>query len=690
MKENPLRRGEAQFLQYSWKRNDYPSLAILPAITDPVRQYQLRGRRMIAIFLGLLLMGLVVTTAWRLACSFQSITTIVITAFFFAWAEIVLIGFSLSALHLLNSTLAWVCGAMLGFVVTKLSCRFLPPATSLDVTRVTEIARKEWSALSLFQKLVLGSLAIAAVIALAANFALAVAVAPSCWDTLTYHLPRVAYFLQFGSLDYFPANYVYQNAHAKDGSLLLMFAFLGSGRHENAMQFVQFVGWCIGAATVYGLARKAGSSRFASTVCGLLFMLLPECVMEASTCQNDLLVAVCGAGAAYLIFDLRNARELWLAGLPVGLGFGTKISFLPTFVSLVIVVVSILPGLRIRRVVVLLVGIVASISLFSLPAGYAANFRRFGNPVGTPTLIAMDSNANRSALQTIKLGEINLVRFGFEFFSLDGFPRQKSLLLVQHWMRAGPAALAERMIGPRLQTRDMPNLPAFDLERRPKASEDSSYWGPLGFLFIWPIVFLIACRTVGTRAEAGLALAAIAFVCALAVIHPYDPTVGRFMLSAAPFACAAAGSTIMVAFRKQYSRYWIVAVVVLGAFAAICGALFRSGRSFLPFRETPSIFALDRLSQMTVRHPAYRQALHMFDAITPRDATVAVLLPPDSYEFPLFGEGLTRRLLPATTEWRERGALPESAQYAIFSTEILSPDQTDIALGQDWYLRRLK
>jgi hypothetical protein len=644
---------------------------------------------MVAILMGLLLILLVVATAWRLARSFRSLTAFVIAGFFFVWAEVVLIGFALSALHLLNSTFAWISGAALGVVLTALLSKSRRPATTLNVGRIREIALAEWRAISSWQKVVLGVLAAATVIVIAINFAMAAAVAPSCWDTLTYHLPRVAYFLQFGSLDYFPANYVYQVAHAKDGSLLLIFAFLGSGRHENGMQLVQFAAWCVGAPSVYGLARNAGSSRFASIVCGLLFMLLTECVMEAATCQNDLLVAVCGAGAAYFVLELRNSKNIWLAGLPIGLGLGTKLSFLPLFASLFVILFTI-PGPRIewiRRVFVLLVGTVASLVLFSLPAGYAANFRHYGSPVGPPEMVALDSNVNCSVSNLIKIGGMNLVRFGFEFFSLDGLPNAEPVRAVQRWMRAGPAALADRLIGPRLTRPDTALLPAFELERLPTTNENSSTWGPFGFLLIWPSVLLVVCRRIGTRKEAVLAGAAIAFACVFALIHPYDPWIGRMFLSAAPFACAAAGSAITSGLRARYLRYWIVVVMAIGSLTAVCAALFRSGRPIFPFREKPSIFALDRLSQMTVRHKAYRQAIHRFDAMIPRNATVAVLLPGDSYEFPLFGEGLTRRLLPAAIEWRERGTIPEAARYLLFSNQILAPDPTDISLGEDWYLR---
>jgi hypothetical protein len=302
-------------------------------------------------------------------------------------------------------------------------------------------------------------------------------------------------------------------------------------------------------------------------------------------------------------------------------------------------------------------------------------------------MIALDSNVNRSIPQLVEIGGLNLVRMGFDFYSLDGVPKTEPFLAVQRWMRAGPTALADGLIGAQLKRPEIPDVPAFRLERLPTANENLSYWGPLGFLFIWPSVLLVVCRCIGTRIEAVMAGAAITFTCALAFIHPYDPWMGRFLLSAAPLACAATGSTISASFRSRYWRYWIALVVAIGSFAAVSAVLFCSGRPVFPTKERASIFTLDRLSQMTIRHKGYREAIQAFDALTPRDATIAVLLPGDSYEFPLFGKGLTRRLLPAVTEWSQRRRFPEAAQYALFSTEILPPEQTDIPLGCDWYLR---
>ena len=131
--------------------------------------------------------------------------------------------------------------------------------------------------------------------------------------------------------------------------------------------------------------------------------------------------------------------------------------------------------------ILLLIGVIASMASLSLPAGYAANFRRFGNPVGPTEMIAADSNANRSIPQLAEIGGLNLVRMGFDFYSLDGFPDVEPFLTVQRWMRAGPISLAHHIFGAPLERPENPDLPAFRLERLPKTNENSSYWGLSGF-----------------------------------------------------------------------------------------------------------------------------------------------------------------------------------------------------------------
>lgn len=86
---------------------------------------------------------------------------------------------------------------------------------------------------------------------------------------------------------------------------------------------------------------------------------------------------------------------------------------------------------------------------------------------------------------------------------------------------------------------------------------------------------------------------------------------------------------------------------------------------------------------------SYEDAVRRFDAIVPADAVVAVLLEPASFEYPLFGRGLTRRLIPINSFRSGRQPVPSDAEYLVFGSGLEPPRSGDVHLGSDWYLRPL-
>ena len=69
---------------------------------------------------------------------------------------------------------------------------------------------------------------------------------------------------------------------------------------------------------------------------------------------------------------------------------------------------------------------------------------------------------------------------------------------------------------------------------------------------------------------------------------------------------------------------------------------------------------------------------------------MAVSLPEESDEYPLFEEGLTRRLIPINSFRLGRQPLPDVADYLLFSSAVTPVQPADVHLGEDWYLRTLR
>ena len=97
----------------------------------------------------------------------------------------------------------------------------------------------------------------------------------------------------------------------------------------------------------------------------------------------------------------------------------------------------------------------------------------------------------------------------------------------------------------------------------------------------------------------------------------------------------------------------------------------------------------------------YIETLERFEETVPADAVVAVCLEPNSYEYPLFGERRTRRLIPINSFRNGVQPIPPEADYLVynFSRSRPSPyfDPRDVRLGRDWldgpmdvFLKKLK
>ncbi len=155
------------------------------------------------------------------------------------------------------------------------------------------------------------------------------------WDTLAYRFARVFFYLGQGNLLHFSdfSDYRALTYPLNDALLYILPAvYQFDGRTFN---LVSFSCWGMAATGVYFLAQVIGASKLGALVASWLCALAPIILCEAASTNDDVMAAVpmllgmcfaCGA------FQHHSRRCLVLAGLGLGLGFGTKLHwafFLP-------------------------------------------------------------------------------------------------------------------------------------------------------------------------------------------------------------------------------------------------------------------------------------------------------------------------------------------------------------------------
>ncbi len=624
-------------------------------------------------------------------------------------AHIVTFGYILSFINQLSDVRYWL---ILSLIATFISAMILiwnrdtensivlPRFRFVSLMHII-ISIKYWYTkdLSRFEKLILSPLILTTLLLGFLNLTVIIFTAPHHWDGMTYHLARVSYYLQHNNMNYFGANYWAQVVHPKNSSLLLLYTLLVSGLNENLTQLVQFISYWVAVCSVYAISKKAGNSKAHSIFAAMVSALLIEWLMQATTTQNDMILTAYFGATVYSLLAFRETHEwkhLSLAALGIGLAIGTKASsFLPLLSVALVASYAVYWSTtniqrRLRNFSILAGCTLLAVCIFALPAGYIENHRDFGHPFGPQDVRKSHSFEGETIDYIARNGTKNLMRYGFEFLSLDGLPPVGIVRKVQTFIRALPEKIVRRLKID-LGTSEATRAP-FNIQKMPSAHEDGSYWGVLGFGLIWIVVFLSVVGVIKPTDMRILSLAAILFLFSQAYSGPYDPWRGRYFTMCAVFAVPVVGASLRAT--NRFVRAYLLLIVLVGCVSAMLAVVLRTNSTLTPTfygdDKRKSVFTMERIEQLTRNRPKYYEPLKSFDQLVPKGATVAVFLGADSFEYPLFGEHLTRTIIPIRPFEKGLQPTPINAEYLLYTQSFPCADiQEDRYLGADWYLRQL-
>jgi hypothetical protein len=150
---------------------------------------------------------------------------------------------------------------------------------------------------------------------------------PNNWDSMTYHMPRVAHWAQAGSVAHYPTHILRQlwlGPWAEFG-ILHLYVLAGGDRLANLVQWLAFAG-CIAGSVV--VTRMLGGHAAARGLAAVACATLPMAISQASSTQNDLVASFWLLSLGYWVLRYRAAPGPGLAGLvgvSAGLGALTKL-----------------------------------------------------------------------------------------------------------------------------------------------------------------------------------------------------------------------------------------------------------------------------------------------------------------------------------------------------------------------------
>ena len=164
-------------------------------------------------------------------------------------------------------------------------------------------------------------------IVLAVTATLALLAPPNNWDSMTYHMPRVAHWSQAGSVAHYPTRILRQLwlGPGAEFAILHLYVLAGGDRLASLVQWLAFAGCIVGSAVVTG---ALGGGRMARGLAAVACATLPMAISQASSTQNDLVASIWLLSLGYWVLRFRAAPSANVAGLigvSAGLGVLTKL-----------------------------------------------------------------------------------------------------------------------------------------------------------------------------------------------------------------------------------------------------------------------------------------------------------------------------------------------------------------------------
>lgn len=647
----------------------------------------------------------------------KNLEEILIIGFTIYTSSIILTGYGLSALDLWNSRILW---AIVPFFITSLIYYFFQrPVFAFEMEHISafkvighaiQTTHQTYVKLTGVERFIFACLFWSFLVVCALQITLVFNSPPNEWDSMTGHLNRVIYFLKQGSMSHFIGTNWNIDTYPRSFCSLQVYPFLMSGYNEYLFKLPNIGSYWIISFGIYGILKNLGVKFKTRLFLSMLFLFLPNVLMQSITTETDIVLAAYLCSIVYYLVAYRKQEKtiyLYLAGLTFGLALSHKITFVFSFIPLLILYAyCFLPVIQKKAFFVfkhVIIAHVLGIVLFVAATGYISNFIHYGHPIGPPTATQHQSVERAGSLGNLFIqGSRNVVRYGFDLFNLDGLRNIMVVEKLNHMMKSPFRAIDQGLQLGLERVTEFTIIP-FTFDKRFEFYNGSPIYGSIFIFIILPSILMFIRRPNWTQ---GLFLLAFAIHFAtLAFTAAYDPWKGRYMISSAIYLFPLLGYMASYIFERKHT--WSVNLI-FGMVVVIISlsAIFTLGLNIraLPFTAygKKSILELDRISALTINRPDITKAYQNFEKLVPKNATVALGTINDDFEYPLWGEKFSRKLIPLNPFEQGIQAIPAKADYLFFSKQVFKPQQGDVRLGtdttlvegvlvrgEDYYLRKL-
>lgn len=266
---------------------------------------------------------------------------------------------------------------------------------------------------------------------------------PQTWDTLNYHLARVAHWAEMAAVRPYASGIEIQNS-MPPGAEMLFFQPYVLAAGDVWVNFVDWTATWIAVLGVSLLAKQLGAQRRGQLLAALFLAAMPMAIVQAGSTMTDVVLAVWLLGIASELLSLGNeGNNAPAAFVFMAIGAGLAVVTKPTaFAYLLPLAVWALARLvrttPVRRQLGL--AVLGGLMVVSINWGYfSGNLRLYGNPIAPANRISEHANPWLGGRALVS----NLLRNAtYQLATPSAYVNKAialSVITVHHWMGLDPS-----------------------------------------------------------------------------------------------------------------------------------------------------------------------------------------------------------------------------------------------------------
>ena len=457
------------------------------------------------------------------------------------------------------------------------------------------------------------------------TFIIALISPPNNWDSMTYHMSRVEYWIQNKAIFFFETNNPRQNVLAPFSEFLILHFQILSGSDIFA-NLVQWISLIIGLATVSLICKEFGLSKRLQLISAVFMSSLPSVLLQASSTKNDIVASTFILLFYYyqiILVKRYSISSVYLSGLSLGLGILTKGTCYILLLAIGITHFTYLITFKIwnMKKIISRYGIIFSIGfLINLPH-YLRNLLKYDDILGLNTLPSLTNELFSFGVMFSNLVRHIAYQLGTNINIINWYIYRIVRILLGNNISDPKTSFLDRDFRP----------PFFSLH------EDSA--GNTIHTLVIIIIFFISLVFIKQIKRIQLTSLCIAFVsiflyCFLLKWQPWTGKILPLFVITTPFLMVALNYIFKIK-KLKISFYILLVIMIIGTFPYL---FYNKSRPLFPLNNKSILFQ-DRIEGYFNNRPEiykqYKKLINGFEKtkVSKKDS-IALHLGGDSWDYP--------------------------------------------------------